>query len=89
MNFFTIFAPVKHTCYHSNKINITMKKQNYTTPVLSIEEFELSEVICTSGGSDTGTATQVTGNVFQGGIQSDENYTGGAFSKQRNGIWDE
>lgn len=88
MNFFTIFAPVKHTCYHSNKINITMKKQNYTTPVLSIEEFELSEVICTSGGSDTGTATQVTGNVFQGGIQSDENYSGAAMGKSR-GIWDE
>lgn len=88
MIFFAIFAPVKHTCYHSNKINITMKKQNYTTPVLSIEEFELSEVICTSGGSDTGTATQVTGNVFRGGIQSDENYSGPVMGKSR-GIWDE
>ena len=65
-----------------------MKKKSYSSPTLSVEEFEMSEVICTSGGSDTGTATQVTGNVFQGGIQSDENYSGPVMGKSR-GIWDE
>ena len=66
-----------------------MKKKSYSSPALSVEEFEMTIITSTSGGSDTGTATQVTGNVFRGGIQSDENYSGGAFSKQRNGIWDE
>ena len=66
-----------------------MKKKSYSSPTLSVEEYEMIIITSTSGGSDTGTATQVTGNVFRGGIQSDENYTGGAFSKQRNGIWDE
>lgn len=65
-----------------------MKKKSYSSPTLSVEEFEMNEVICTSGGSDTGTATQVTGNVFQGGIQSDENYSGPVMGKSR-GIWDE
>lgn len=65
-----------------------MKKKSYSSPTLSVEEYEMIIITSTSGGSDTGTATQVTGNVFQGGIQSDENYSGAAMGKSR-GIWDE
>lgn len=65
-----------------------MKKKSYSSPALSVEEYEMTIITSTSGGSDTGTATQVTGNVFQGGIQSDENYSGAAMGKSR-GIWDE
>lgn len=72
----------------NNKNKITMKKKSYSSPALSVEEFEMIIITSTSGGSDTGTATQVTGNVFQGGIQSDENYSGAAMGKSR-GIWDE
>jgi hypothetical protein len=61
-----------------------MEKKIYTTPTLSVEEYEFIETTSTSGG----TATSVSGNVFEGGIQSDANYSGGARANNR-GIWDE
>ena len=58
-----------------------MEKKIYTTPVLSVEEFTMSQVICTSIKVES--ETGITG----GG--SDENYNGPVRANNRGGIWDE
>ena len=59
-----------------------MEKKIYTTPVLSVVEFKMSQVICTSIVVDGG-ESGITG----GG--SDENYDGPVRANNRGGIWDE
>ena len=56
-----------------------MKKKIYTAPTFDVVEFGSSDVICTS----------VQSNVGLKGGGSDAGYTGGARSKDRDGIWDE
>lgn len=59
-----------------------MKKKIYTTPALSVEEFEMSEIVCTSPvvKSIGGNADLEMGG---GGDGSDQR------AKSRSGIWDE
>ena len=64
-----------------------MKKKIYTTPILSVEEFEMNEVICTSPFTVNSVES---GDIFNGTPQPGTG-TGNsaAMGKQRNGIWDE
>ena len=64
-----------------------MNKKHYAQPTISVVELDMADIVCQSEG--TGRASSVTGNVFEGSIESDFNYSGGAMAKQRNGIWDE
>lgn len=59
-----------------------MKKKIYTTPALSVEEFEMNEVICTSSVRNVSASEGVELNYGGGG-------NGPALGKQRGGIWDE
>ena len=62
-----------------------MEKKNYTAPTLSVVEYDMTQVICTSGN-------QVNGLGGNSGLDyggSDANYTGGARANNRGGIWDE
>jgi hypothetical protein len=62
-----------------------MKKKIYTAPALSVEEFEMNEVICTSP------LQSISGNSGLSYGASDADYVshgGGAMGKSR-GIWDE
>lgn len=59
-----------------------MKKKIYTVPALSVEEFEMNEVICTSPVRNVSTNEGVDLNYGGGG-------SGQAYGKQRGGIWDE
>lgn len=61
-----------------------MEKKIYTTPALSVEEFEMTEVICTSpvnniqggdlnfGGSDAGYDGPIRANNRGGGIWDED-----------------
>ena len=55
-----------------------MEKKIYTTPALSVEEFEMSEIVCAS-------VTDVQGGDMKFGGGS----TNPARSKGLDGIWDE
>ena len=61
-----------------------MKKKIYKAPALSVEEFEMSDIVC---GSNSNKVTNVSsGDVgldFRGGGN------GPARGKSHNGIWDE
>ena len=73
------------TTQNNTKIIKTMKKKIYTAPALSVEEFELNEVICTSP------LQSVENNAGLNYVGSDADYVnsgGGAMGKSR-GIWDE
>ena len=61
-----------------------MKKKNYTTPALSVEEFEMTEVICTS------IVNSVNTNL-EGKDALHISPTGGTGNSRANnrGIWDE
>lgn len=57
-----------------------MKKKIYTAPALSVEEFEMSEIVCASienFENNAGLNLSKTGG------------TGGARANNRDGIWDE
>lgn len=67
----------------NNSKNITkMKKKIYTAPALSVEEFEMSDIVCSSPVKHITTGDDV--NLNYGGGSSDP-----ARGKSRNGIWDE
>lgn len=57
-----------------------MEKKIYTTPALSVEEFEMNEVICTSP------LQSISGNS---GLSYGGPGSGPARGKSRDGIWDE
>ena len=57
-----------------------MKKKIYTTPALSVEEFEMNQVISTSF---------VKSNADIHGGDSDAGYDGPVRANNRGGIWDE
>lgn len=61
-----------------------MNKKNYTTPALSVEEFELNEVICTSIFGIESDEVQ-----YGGSSVNDNNNNPSARSRSRRGIWDE
>ena len=64
-----------------------MKKKIYTAPALSVEEFEMNEVICTSPLTSVSTDESV--GINYGGSDADYvSHGGGAMGKSR-GIWDE
>ena len=62
-----------------------MEKKIYTTPALSVEEFEINQVISTSltgvDGGDTG--------IKLGGNDSEYRANGGSVRANNRGIWDE
>ena len=67
----------------NNSKNITkMKKKIYTAPALSVEEFEMNEVISTSVNSIRSSNDDVELGYGGGG-------KGPARGKSRDGIWDE
>ena len=70
------------TTQNNTKIIKTMKKKIYTAPALSVEEFEMNEVICTSPVKNITTGSDV--NLNYGGGNN-----GPARGKSRDGIWDE
>ena len=74
------------TTQNNTKIIKTMKKKIYTTPALSVEEYEMT--IITSASQLTGVSTNDSSVTFDY-RGSDAGYTGGAYGKQRGGIWDE
>ena len=58
-----------------------MKKKSYSSPTLSVEEYEMTIITSTSGVSSV-----------QGNVSNQSTITGGsgpAMGKNRNGIWDE
>ena len=57
-----------------------MEKKIYTTPTLSVEEFKMSEIVCSSISSVDGGDT---GMKYGGGSTSN------ARANNRDGIWDE
>ena len=57
-----------------------MEKKIYTTPTLSVVEFEMNEVICTSP------LQSISGNS---GLSYGGGGNGPARGKSRDGIWDE
>lgn len=59
-----------------------MKKKIYTAPALSVEEFEMSDIVCGSQVNHITTGSDV--NLNYGGPGS-----GPARGKSRDGIWDE
>ena len=63
-----------------------MEKKIYTAPTLSVEEYDMTQVICTSNQVNHISSGDGV-NLGYGG--SDANYTGGARANNRGGIWDE
>ena len=64
-----------------------MKKKIYTTPALSVEEYEMTIITSASPLTDVSTDTSV--GIHYGGSDADYvNNGGGAMGKSR-GIWDE
>lgn len=64
-----------------------MNKKNYTTPALSVEEFEMNEVICTSGNNTVNYVDGGDSGISMGKVDPN----GGTIvrAKNRGGIWDE
>ena len=58
-----------------------MEKKIYTTPALSVEEYDMTQVICTSGNK--------VNNVSGGDLSYGGGNNGAARANNRGGIWDE
>ena len=63
-----------------------MKKKIYTAPALSVEEFEMNEVICTSPFPVNSVDS---GDLFNGTPQPGTGQGGSAPQAKGRGIWDE
>jgi hypothetical protein len=61
-----------------------MEKKIYTAPALSVEEFEMTEVICTSPVRNV-----QGGDMKLGGDDSEYRANGGTVRANNRGIWDE
>ena len=60
-----------------------MEKKNYTAPTLSVVEYDMMQIICSSNGNQVSSVTGNSGLEFGGAG------TGGARANNRGGIWDE
>lgn len=62
-----------------------MEKKIYTAPALSMEEFEMNEVISTSGGDQPFKSFRNNAGIDFGGAGDGSNQR----AKNRGGIWEE
>ena len=82
-NFVPVFITFQTpTTQNNTKIIKTMKKKNYTTPALSVEEYEMTIITSASQLTDVKTDDASVGLHYGGGG------SGAAMGKGR-GIWDE